>query len=512
MSIKISWNKYFTAILVFIISLTVYLLTLSPTVNWGDSGEFIVVSYYMGIAHPTGYPLYTLLGKLFTFIPLKTVAFRVNLMSAFFASLTCLVLYLVTMKLTNNKIVSIITGLTFGFSYTLWSQAIIAEVYTLHTFFMALLILMILNYKETRNIRFLYLFSIFLGLSFSNHIMLTLILFPGFIYFILTEKQIGFKIKLNKDTVKRIILFVLLFLIGLIPYIYLPIRSYQKPSVSSIDFTKLSNIFIHIRGGPYTKYLFELPFNLVILRLMSFIYFLLTRELIFVGLFLGIFGMFFLYKKNFNFLLFSLLTLFINLLINSIYPISGSNEEIWVWYIPIIMILTIYMGVGLNETIKSFIKKKKKIFMLLFIIIPLLLLVTNYKNIDKSNDYSAAQYADVILKTVKNNSIIITKFGGQDTNTLLYMNIIEGKRKDVFIDYYKFLLRRFPTTNQSKEAMNSILFEFMKKNIDEHPIYITNKQPKYIMHTKNFTGALLEIKKQDLQNKTKFLNRNLFTY
>jgi len=52
----------------------IYLRTLAPSVVGGDTGELITVAYKMGVAHPPGYPLFTLLAKLFTFIPFGTIA------------------------------------------------------------------------------------------------------------------------------------------------------------------------------------------------------------------------------------------------------------------------------------------------------------------------------------------------------------------------------------------------------------------------------------------------------
>ena len=74
--------------IVFVMGLGLYMYTLAPTVLPSNSGEFQFVADILGIAHPPGYPLYTMLGKLFTLIPLGDVAYRVNLMSAFFAALT----------------------------------------------------------------------------------------------------------------------------------------------------------------------------------------------------------------------------------------------------------------------------------------------------------------------------------------------------------------------------------------------------------------------------------------
>ena len=74
----------------------VYLLTLAPTISFFDSGEMVAGAYTLGVAHPPGYPIYVTLGKLFTLLPINNVAFRVNLMSSFFAALTSVMIYYIT--------------------------------------------------------------------------------------------------------------------------------------------------------------------------------------------------------------------------------------------------------------------------------------------------------------------------------------------------------------------------------------------------------------------------------
>src|SRR3954467_2461178 len=72
-----------------LIALALYLRTLAPAVLVGDSGEFQFTGYILGVPHPTGYPLYTLLSKIFTWLPVGDVAYRVNLSSAVYAALAC---------------------------------------------------------------------------------------------------------------------------------------------------------------------------------------------------------------------------------------------------------------------------------------------------------------------------------------------------------------------------------------------------------------------------------------
>src|SRR5438552_3679889 len=76
-----------------------YVLTLAPSVMPGDYAEFQMASAVLGVPHPTGYPLYTLLGKLFTLLPFGDVAYRVNLSSAVYMAGATGVLYALALKL-----------------------------------------------------------------------------------------------------------------------------------------------------------------------------------------------------------------------------------------------------------------------------------------------------------------------------------------------------------------------------------------------------------------------------
>src|SRR3990172_7606014 len=121
-----------------LLSFVIYFETLSSTVSFIDSGELAVVAQTLSIAHPTGYPLYTLLGKIFTLLPVKDTIFRVNLMSLLWVVFTNLLLFLIFgllaeefLKSSARKIVyfvlkffiPLIATLIFAFTPVLWSQA-----------------------------------------------------------------------------------------------------------------------------------------------------------------------------------------------------------------------------------------------------------------------------------------------------------------------------------------------------------------------------------------------------
>lgn len=145
---EVSTKLRFYAVASATVTLGVYLLTLAPDLSWAnaatDGGELITASVTMGLAHPPGYPTYVLLGKLFGLLPLGTMAFRYNLLSA--VSMACAVglLVLAIGAFHYPRVrpsVAAAAALLFAFTPLAWSQAIVAEVYTLNLLFVAAFLL-----------------------------------------------------------------------------------------------------------------------------------------------------------------------------------------------------------------------------------------------------------------------------------------------------------------------------------------------------------------------------------
>ncbi len=139
-----------------------YVLTLAPTVLAGDGGEFQFVPYLLGVAHPTGYPLYTLLGWAWSrLLPVGDVAFRLNLFSALAAAAAVGLVYPTTRSLLRqalptlcplaNRLIAVLAAAILAVTPTLWSQAIMAEVYGLHLFLIVLLFCLLLAWGEQRS-------------------------------------------------------------------------------------------------------------------------------------------------------------------------------------------------------------------------------------------------------------------------------------------------------------------------------------------------------------------------
>ena len=189
------WVAFATTL---IISLGAYTLTLAPTVTLEDSGELVVAADYLGVPHPPGYPIWTLLAWFFQWIfhfveyyDQPNPAWAVGFMSAVFGALACACLALLVSrsgydmlramsgitKVLGTKTESLLCwvggvtgGLLLAFSSVLWSQSVIVEVYSLNAFFLSLILLLTYRWMCRPNeSATLYLVAFLFGLGLTNH-------------------------------------------------------------------------------------------------------------------------------------------------------------------------------------------------------------------------------------------------------------------------------------------------------------------------------------------------------
>jgi hypothetical protein len=121
----------------FVALMPIYSLTMGRTVGSADTFEFQVVAPQLGIAHPTGYPLYLILGKLWTLLPFGSVAWRLNFGTLVYALIAAGLVYFIVRTLFDQPLPALLAAIAFGIAPTLWSQAVVAEVYSLNAMFVA---------------------------------------------------------------------------------------------------------------------------------------------------------------------------------------------------------------------------------------------------------------------------------------------------------------------------------------------------------------------------------------
>lgn len=211
--------------------LPVYLMTMSRAVGEADTFEFQVVAPQLGTAHPTGYPLYLLLGKLFSLLPVGTVAWRVNLASAIFALGAAIILFWLARRLTGQPLAALAGAVAWGLAPVVWSQAIVAEVYTLHSLIVAAALWLMVSLStgealgRDRRRRLALALAFTLGLGLTNHLTTVFLIPPALFVAVMNWLD---RRSANEPTPMIDWRFVLMlagaFLLPLLLYLYLPFR------------------------------------------------------------------------------------------------------------------------------------------------------------------------------------------------------------------------------------------------------------------------------------------------
>jgi hypothetical protein len=170
-------TDYLIALAVGVCALAVYVRTLAPDVLYGDSAEFQTLAYTLGTTHSTGYPIYLLLARLLGYLPLDSPAWRINLLSALSAAVTLSVVFLLIRHLTPSRIGALQGSVAFGLSYTFWSQAIIAEVYTPALAFLGVIVLLLWRWHRLfpKHNRLLLFAALMTALGLGVHAFVVLI-------------------------------------------------------------------------------------------------------------------------------------------------------------------------------------------------------------------------------------------------------------------------------------------------------------------------------------------------
>jgi Protein O-mannosyl-transferase TMEM260-like len=277
-------RDYVIALIIGLAGFVLYAATAAPSVAtlFDDSLEFQVVLPTLGIAHPSGYPLYTLLGKLFTLLlPFRDPAGRANLLSAFCAGVALGVLYLLAQKVAGNRAAAVTATALFALSPAWWSQATIAEVYALHGLLVVLFLYMLLRWEEVRSQgsgirgqgpggrrqppasgfqqpvssdRWLAAAALVFGLGMAHHRMIALMLPAALVFIFWTDPGL----------IRQPRRWVTPLLCGFIPlllYLYLPIRGQTVTSLDGTFVPTLAGTLDWVTARGYSIFLTGNPFG-----------------------------------------------------------------------------------------------------------------------------------------------------------------------------------------------------------------------------------------------------------
>ena len=165
----LSKTDLWIAALMWLLAFSLYVRTLAPSLLWGDMAEFQTLSYTLGMTHPSGYMTHIIIGKLFTLIPIGNIAWRVNLMSAFFGAMAVAGVYLIVRLLNGWKAAAISASALLALLDGFWWRALIAESYAPAAGMITSIWLMVLLWNRTGKWQYLFVAGMLGGLSVGIH-------------------------------------------------------------------------------------------------------------------------------------------------------------------------------------------------------------------------------------------------------------------------------------------------------------------------------------------------------
>jgi hypothetical protein len=445
-----SFLDYALVLLTGLLAFILYLRTLAPGVLGGDSGEFQFAAWLGGFAHPTGYPLYLLLGWLWShLLPLHDPAWRMNAFSALWGGVATGLVYLLALRMLRQatahpwpRLLAAFAALTFAVTSTFWSQATLAEVYTLNAALVAAILLGLVAWGQTGSRRTLYVTALLYGLSLAHH-RTTLLYLPAVAVFVwLTSRQRSAGPRVSAPS-RLLITLALLVLTPLLLYLLIPLRAPYVPyfqirigsdQTLTLYEPTLAGFIEHISGQGFGSALGASGVGAARLKGLPALF---VGELTVVGLALGLFGVIGLALRARPLLALTGLSFLAAVGFNLVYGIG----DIYGYYIPAYLIWVLWMALGVGAICDMVTRRHGDtesfphhrvalVVCLIALALPIYLLVSSFASHDRSRDATALAWDALLAQNIPQDAILITN----DRDEMMpqwYLKFVEGRRSDL---------------------------------------------------------------------------------
>ena len=425
--------------------LILYLLTVSRDIGTIDSGEFALVCDRLGIAHPSGYSLYTLLGHLATRVWPGEPIVAVNLLSVLIAVGAALAVVALARELlapgakasvgmAGDPWLPWAAGLWFGTSTVLWSQATGNEVYALHIVFLSLGLRQgVRLMRPDAGPRDLLLPAWIIGLAATHHLSIAFLIPPLILALAIYASRPGALRKRGPASPSAILAAVAFALLGWSIVVYLPIRSAQDPIVDWGDPTRWDTFWRHVLARQYRVWFFESAeqwtanFTLYVR--------LLPGRLSWPVLVLAAIGAVTWVRRQPRRLVYIALLMITTLVWASSYDIHDLEP----YYLPVDLALSILAAAGAGSLVAFLLGSGKARRMIPAAIGGLVILVTglqagtHFAHSDRSEDHFVRTHAEMVLRSLPENAVLLSREWDALIAPSYYLQQVEGLRVDVTV-------------------------------------------------------------------------------
>lgn len=451
-----SRSRLFTSILVGITSFLVYLFTGAPGLMYTDSGELSAACSTLGIAHPTGYPLFTLLGNLWTHLPFQSDVRGLNIFAAVLTALSAAFLTstILTMQRKPSIPIAACASFLYAFSSVVWAQGTSIEVYALHAVLFTLTLFAIAKSATTLSGKYDYLAAFFAGLMLANHAS-SVFLMPG-IFVLWSAKHNSWKL--------AFLAFLKLLPLAILPlalYAYLPIRSAQEPPVNwGYVHRSLEAFLYHVKGTQFGVWFFSEGDAAT--QNAKLFFGAAAAAFLYLGIVPILAGVF---RKEASKQSIGLILLVVcNLGVSFGYAIPDIES----YFLPTFAILSIWFALGAERLLKNL----KPTLVSALLVLPIIACAVNWKEQDLSQHRAVDSYVEWTLESVKPNAIIISRQWDFLCSGFWYKQIVEGARPDVVLIekellrrtwYIPYLRSRYPEVMKTTVAEQNVFLEWLAR-------------------------------------------------
>jgi hypothetical protein len=463
-------------IFVVVITLTIYILTLSPSINSFDSAEFTTASFTLGIIHSPGYPLFISLAHLTTLLPFGDPAYKINLLNAVYAALATGFMYLCCWKLTKSLPGSLFCALFLGFTNMFWSLSILTEVYTFDALLISGVLYWLISLDDKPTKQNMYILMFLYGLTLSHHLNAVLF-FPWIALLILAHRK---KILI---TWKNIVISGAIFIIPFMAYAYFPIRTLAHPQLDYVrtyfytDLTTIKGILWMVSGRMFATDMFgrSIPDGLnQFLLLWKNIW----LNFLGIGLLFSLYGLWVLVKER-KILAIAILGCITSIvLFFSFYNVVDNGEMI----LPALIFLTIPMARGISNILSGALRISSRYAKFIPVVLSLVLLVevsSNWTVVDRHQDWTAYNYSHQVMNKMEANAFVVSQWTA--ATPLEYVQIVEKTRPDVEIFdrglYVLGLQNILPSNEFRDQIIIQRLVTLIGSQIQIRPVYATENDP-----------------------------------
>ncbi|MBF8247726.1 MAG: hypothetical protein HW374_526, partial [Bacteroidetes bacterium] len=377
-------------------------------------------------------------------LPFGSVALKANLLSSVFSILASLILLATLSQLSIRGLIATVTAVSFGLGLTVWSQSVVAEVYSLNLLFVAGTVYCFLRWHLEKDDRFLYSACALYAFSFGNH--LTMITFlPAIIYLVWATDR---RVFLNPGKIAWV-LFVVIFGAAQYAYIFLRTASATTPYLE-MTAPDLHTFLSNVTGGQFKHLLFGFSVSWMLLeRLPALLLFILREFLIAIPLpFVGAHSMPSPEVRRFFGLCLGGILLF---------ALGYAIPDIDVYLIPAYFILAIFNAVGLQFVSTWLTKRFRSYRPWLVVVLPLCMVVVNVRLVDQKNTSSHNIMVKEALQSVNGDAIVVCP--DYHSAMFFWYHIFIDGWKDRNIHIVFFHDQRFPAREMSEYVFRDLSFE-----------------------------------------------------